>query len=101
MHYCILQVNILAIKTKSFLNHPLPFQIFNMKKKKDKLEFAEGEENVYSEDVREDLIESDAISPEEEGFMAGYDKADEEKDDKDEEDKEGDDKEGDDEESGD
>ncbi|MBN2111896.1 hypothetical protein JW707_02225 [Candidatus Woesearchaeota archaeon] len=49
-----------------------------MKKKRDKLEFRDGEENVYSEDVREDLIESDEISPEEEGFMAGYDEADEE-----------------------
>ncbi len=53
----------------------------------------ESEENVYSEDVREDLIESGEISPEEEGFMAGYDEADEkeeddeEKDDKDKKDK--------------
>jgi hypothetical protein len=61
-----------------------------MKKKRDKLEFRDGEENVYSEEVREDLIESDEISPEEEGFMAGYDEADEEaeEDEKDEKDDE-------------
>lgn len=37
----------------------------------------EDEENVYSGDVREDLIEGDEISAEEEGFMAGYDEAEE------------------------
>ena len=49
-----------------------------MKKKseKDGYNLGEDEENVYSEDVREDLIESGEISAEEEGFMAGYDKAD-------------------------
>lgn len=59
-----------------------------MKKKKDKLDFAEGEENVYSESVREDLIDSDEISAEEEGFMAGYDEAAESEDDDSEEKKE-------------
>lgn len=36
--------------------------------------FEEGgkEENVYSETAREDLIEGDEISAEEEGFMHGY-----------------------------
>ena len=46
------------------------------KKKKDHK--GESEENVYQEETRADLVESDAISAEEEGFMAGYDKADEE-----------------------
>jgi hypothetical protein len=45
------------------------------KKEKDKDKLGEEEENVYSDDVREDLVESGEISPEEEGFMAGYDKA--------------------------
>lgn len=37
------------------------------------------ERNVYSKETREELIDSDEISPEEEGFMAGYDELDEEK----------------------
>lgn len=48
------------------------------KKEKDKEKLGEEEENVYSDDVREDLVESGEISPEEEGFMKGYDKAEEE-----------------------
>jgi len=57
--------------------------------KNDDYNLGEDEENVYSEDVREDLIESGEISAEEEGFMAGYDEADEkdEKDSKDEDEK--------------
>ena len=47
---------------------------------------AEAEENVYSGNVREDLVDGDEISAEEEGFMAGYDEAEEEK--KEEEDEE-------------
>ena len=35
----------------------------------------EAEENVYSEAVREDQVESDEISAEEEAFMKGYDDA--------------------------
>ncbi len=31
------------------------------------------ERNVYVKNVREDLVEDDEISPEEEGFMKGYD----------------------------
>jgi len=31
------------------------------------------ESNVYSEEARADYVEDDAMSPEEEGFMAGYD----------------------------
>ena len=33
------------------------------------------EEDIYEEDVMEDLEESDEISPEEEAFMKGYKKA--------------------------
>lgn len=29
-------------------------------------------EEVYNDEAREDLVENDEISPEEEGFMAGY-----------------------------
>ncbi|MCF8013320.1 hypothetical protein K9K83_02990 [Candidatus Woesearchaeota archaeon] len=29
-------------------------------------------EEVYDDEAREDLVENDEISPEEEGFMAGY-----------------------------
>lgn len=48
-------------------------------------EFESGmkEENVYSKKTREDLVEADEISPEEEAFMAGYD---EDEDDEKEED---------------
>ena len=66
------------------------------KENKDDFNLGEDEENVYSEDVREDLVESGEISAEEEGFMAGYDEADEknekeEKDSKDEDEKKKDD----------
>ncbi len=53
----------------------------------------EGEENVYSENTREDLLEDSQISPEEEGFMAGYDEAGEEEKEDDEEEKEEEEKE--------
>lgn len=59
-----------------------------MSKRKEKSDRGDWEENVYSEQSREDLIDSDEISPEEEGFMAGYDEADESEDDDDEEDSE-------------
>ena len=38
----------------------------------------ESEANVYSENVREEYVDSDEITPEEEAFMRGYDEADEE-----------------------
>ncbi len=41
-------------------------------------DYDESEENVYSEDSRQESMESDGISPEEEGFMQGYDDADKE-----------------------
>lgn len=41
-------------------------------------EFGDAEENVYSESMREDFVDADEISPEEEAFMKGYDEADEE-----------------------
>jgi len=55
------------------------------KKDNDPERLGEGEENVYSDEVREDLVESGEISAEEEGFMMGYDEADssEEEDDDD------------------
>lgn len=43
-----------------------------MKEEKDK---EEGEENVYKEGTREDLVENDALTSEEEAFMKGYDEA--------------------------
>ncbi|MFQ5621599.1 MAG: hypothetical protein ACE5FT_07225 [Candidatus Nanoarchaeia archaeon] len=36
------------------------------------------EENVYSEDKREEFLEAGGISAEEEAFMKGYDEADQE-----------------------
>lgn len=33
------------------------------------------EENVYKEGVREDLVDNDELTPEEEAFMKGYDDA--------------------------
>ncbi len=35
----------------------------------------EAEENVYKENTREDLVDNDELSPEEEAFMKGYDEA--------------------------
>jgi hypothetical protein len=46
----------------------------------------EKEENVYSGETREGLLDDSEISPEEEGFMAGYDEAGEEETDEDDED---------------
>ncbi len=42
------------------------------------------EENVYKESARDDLVDNDEISPEEEGFMQGYDERKEKTDDYDE-----------------
>jgi len=44
------------------------------------------EENVYSEEGREESIDGGEISPEEEAFLAGYDEAENEELDKDKED---------------
>lgn len=41
------------------------------------------EKNVYSKEARNELVENDEISAEEEGFMAGYE-AEEEEDDEEE-----------------
>jgi hypothetical protein len=43
------------------------------------------EETVYNEEGREELVEDGEISPEEAGFMKGYEEADEDKEKKDEE----------------
>lgn len=37
-------------------------------------------ESVYNDDSREDLVENDEISPEEEAFMSGYDEDESEED---------------------
>ena len=34
-----------------------------------------GDDSIYSEDVREELLENDELSPEEAGFMKGYEEA--------------------------
>lgn len=47
-----------------------------------------GEDNVYNEEGREELVDSEELSPEEAGFMKGYDEADEEKEEDTEEKKE-------------
>lgn len=47
----------------------------------------DSEQNVYSDDVREEYVESDEISPEEEAFMRGYEEADEEEEDKEDKEK--------------
>ena len=39
---------------------------------------AEEDETIYDEEGREEMVEDSEISPEEEGFMQGYDKASEE-----------------------
>ncbi|MBW2995909.1 hypothetical protein KY332_01280 [Candidatus Woesearchaeota archaeon] len=44
-------------------------------KELDEDEYFEDDENIYSEDVRELLLEDGELSPEEAGFMQGYDEA--------------------------
>jgi hypothetical protein len=46
------------------------------------------EEEIYDKENREEMVDDDEVSPEEEGFMKGYDEASEESEDKEEEDKE-------------
>ena len=48
----------------------------------------EEEETIYDEEGREELVEDGAISPEEAGFMEGYDKADESEEEKEKEESE-------------
>ena len=48
----------------------------------------QGEEEIYDDDTREELVEDDELSPEEEAFMKGYDEAYDEEDDEDDVDKE-------------
>ncbi len=40
----------------------------------------DSERNVYHDEVREDLVDDDEISAEEEAFMRGYDEAEEDED---------------------
>ena len=42
----------------------------------DEYEEENGEQTVYDEDTREDMIDNDELSPEEEAFMKGYDETD-------------------------
>ena len=51
------------------------------------------EENVYDEEGRQDLVADDELSPEEEGFMRGYEEADSDEDSKDDEDEDSEEKE--------
>lgn len=53
------------------------------------------EDTVYDEEGREELVDSGEMSPEEAGFMQGYEKADEEKEEKEEKDEKEEKKEGD------
>jgi hypothetical protein len=47
----------------------------SMKKMKIEEEEFLDDENIYSEDSREMLLDEDELSPEEEAFMNGYDEA--------------------------
>ena len=51
------------------------------------------EEEIYDEKSREEMVDDDEVSPEEEGFMKGYDEASEDKESEDKEDDEEKDKE--------
>jgi len=44
-----------------------------------------GDEEVYNEEGREDMVDGDEISSEEEAFMKGYDERDEDDEEKEEE----------------
>ena len=57
------------------------------REKEDYLDEEEGS-TIYDEDGREDLVEDDAMTAEEEGFMRGYEDADEREDEIDAENKE-------------
>ena len=54
----------------------------------EKEEDKEEEETVYDEKGREELVEGEEMSPEEAGFMKGYEDADEEKEEKEEKEEE-------------
>ena len=46
------------------------------------------EEEIYDEEGREEMVDDDEVSPEEDGFMQGYDDASEEKESEDKEENE-------------
>lgn len=50
---------------KVLLREHVPYEMEEEDEKKE-------DESVYSADTRDDLVDSDAISPEEAGFMQGY-----------------------------
>ncbi len=56
--------------------------------KEEELEEENNENNIYDEEGREDLVSADEMSAEEEGFMKGYEEADEKEDEIDAEDSE-------------
>jgi len=41
--------------------------------------YEDSEATVYNEDTREDMVDNDELSPQEEAFMKGYDEAEEKK----------------------
>lgn len=47
-------------------------------------DFEDGERNVYHDSVREDMVDDDEISAEEEAFMRGYEDAEDEDSDEEE-----------------
>ena len=57
-----------------------------MAKENDMDEEEFGESSIYNEDGREDLVADDEMSAEEEGFMKGYEQADDKEDEVDAED---------------
>lgn len=68
---------------ENFLNYALKF-FFDLKMAEDEQNGEKEEETVYDEEGREELVDGDEVSPEEAGFMKGYEEADEEKKEKDE-----------------
>jgi len=48
--------------------------MFNQKKDLEGVHLEGSDESVYEDDGREELLKNDAINPEEEGFMQGYDR---------------------------
>jgi len=57
--------------------------------KKENFDPWEEETNVYKDEVRSQLVDDDAMTPEEEGFMKGYDEDSDEEETQDEEEFEG------------
>lgn len=58
-----------------YYTYRLKYVRWGSMKELDEDEYFEDDENIYSEDVRELLLEDGELSPEEAGFMQGYDEA--------------------------